>query len=120
MKDIRDYLPFYLGCQYRISYIETPDRFTVWSELTAARLAKLEDHSIAKIEIQLRPLSSMTEEEQKQLEATKAFQRATPVHRIGIRVWTAESYRWAFKNHFDVFELIPEGIAIDKTIINQP
>ncbi len=65
----------------------------------------------------LRLLSSMTEEEMKELDKTKAFQRASPVHKIGVMVWTTESFRWALSKHFDLFGLIESKQAIDQTTI---
>jgi len=67
-KKIQNYLHLYLGCEYRIRYIDYQvGEYTVWSKLTAARLSKLEDLSIAEIQIQLLPLSDITEEEMKEL-----------------------------------------------------
>lgn len=117
MIKIHDIIHLYLGCQYWVSYVERPDTFTVWSELTTARLAKLDDLSIAKVEIQLRPLSDMTEEEQKELHLQ--------VHKydtgnLASNLTTDWAYKvcWLVSKHFDLFGLIPSGQAIDSTTIN--
>lgn len=67
----------------------------------------------------LRSLYSMTEEEAKIIEASKAFQRPSPVHHLGMMVWTAESYRLALSMDFDLFRLIENGFAIDAATLNQ-
>ena len=39
------------------------------------------------------------------------------VYMSGIAMMSYEAYEWLFKNHFDVFDLIEKGLAINKTEI---
>ena len=125
-KNIKDYLHLYLGCECMIGDLnwkpETnlhglapgfdPDYGKPIRTKIDAHILDVFPHQTTLI---LRPLSDMTDEEQEEIEATKAFQRATAVHRVGVLVWTAESFRLLFSKGFDVFGLIEAGLAIDKT-----
>lgn len=64
-KKITDYLHLYFGQQFRFAYIDYHEgEWVVWSKLTAKDLFKLgDDASITAIQLALRPLSDMTEEE---------------------------------------------------------
>lgn len=63
--DIKDYLHLYIGCKYRIMYIDYEEgQYTLWSILTPDRYVTImNDASICEIQLLLRPLSDMTEEE---------------------------------------------------------
>lgn len=64
IEDIRPYLKYYIGQQHRYRYVEQePGHWMMWSELTPLRLTRLDDLSIDGIQLALRTLSSMTEEE---------------------------------------------------------
>lgn len=111
-KDIKDYLPFYLGCEMNYATHHEPQ-----NEIYILTVDSLKDAmEFGDIPI-LRPLSDMTKEEDKEFQATKVFQTATPVHIVGSMHWTAETFRWLLSKHFDLFNLISEGLAIDKTKI---
>ena len=103
-------------------------RFNVWSEY------KLESHmvSIKNIKPILRPLSSMTEKESDELEDIIGCNFYIYVSGNGIEIediiidpWGGQSvlrmetlnriYEWLFAHHFDVFNLIENNLAIDKT-----
>lgn len=71
-------------------------------------------HYASDLKLILRSLIDMTEEEREELDKTKAFQRVTPVHHIGVNVWTAESFKWCFAKGFDVFLLIESHLAVNR------
>lgn len=58
------------------------------------------------------PLSSMTEEQNKE------WQSLMIKNAYGILYHTAESFDYFYKNHFDYRGLIPMGLAIDATNLN--
>lgn len=62
------------------------------------------------------PLSSMTEEQEMEYDATFA----TIVYEDGRRdsAMTYKSFDWLNKNHFDYRDLIPMGLALDATGLN--
>lgn len=62
------------------------------------------------------PMSSMTEEQEMEYDATFA----TIVYEDGRKdsVMTYKSFDWLNKNHFDYRGLIPMGLAIDATNLN--
>lgn len=67
-KDIRQYLHYYIGQPYRYRYFDWEfHQWTVWTKLTLDRLKALDDLSIDGIELALRKLEDMTEEEKKAL-----------------------------------------------------
>ncbi len=73
---------------------------------------------IAPIEIDfikpyLFPLSSMTEEQKKEFDATLKYFPAEEIN-----FWTLNTYDWCNKNHFDYRGLIPKKLAIDATGLN--
>lgn len=122
MKDIKDYLHLYLGCDCmmtRNSY-HAVHQLRLSSDTPFKLTGQLSDYfsdskTMAECKPILRPLSDMTEEEEKEYEATRVFVRATPVHQVGNMQWTPETFRYLLKQGFDLFNLIPEGLAIDKT-----
>ena len=57
----------------------------------------------------LRPMSSMTEEEEFKLNETRCYTQLT-----------LESYDWLKAHHFDYRELIEKGLAIEVTEENNP
>jgi hypothetical protein len=114
MKQFNDF-HLYLNSLCRHSYVEQPDQFVMWYKLTPERFAKLDDLSVAKVQLQLRPLSSMTEEE-----AIEYFEVCSL--KIGDYIgsgpdWvpiSARSTKHLLSKGFDLFNLIPEGLAIEK------
>lgn len=59
------------------------------------------------------PLSSMTEEQSKEFNATLKYFPAEEIN-----FWTLNTYDWCNKNHFDYRHLIEKGLAIDATGLN--
>jgi hypothetical protein len=58
------------------------------------------------------PLSSMTEEQKKELQSLMTQDS------YGILYHTIESYDYLYKNHIDIRGLIPMGLALDATGLN--
>jgi hypothetical protein len=71
------------------------------------------DFNIEKIKPYLFPLSSMTEEQSKEFNATLKYLPAEEIN-----FWTLNTYDWCNKNHIDYRGLIPKGLAIDATGLN--
>lgn len=112
MKNIKDYLHLYLGCEYRYfmnGVTKTGSRKNK-GVITYAALS----HIMARIEQEynikpiLRPLSDMTEEERKKCER-KVFNGDARFF------YTTEAFLFLLSKHFDLFGLIDAGLAIDKT-----
>jgi hypothetical protein len=118
-KNIKDYLHLYLGCEIQSlsggTMIYTLTGIGRKQALFSDRYGNemwLAENDYKPI---LRPLSSMTEDEKQEYEATRVFVRATPVHQIGNMQWTPETFKYLLSKHFDLFGLIEAGLAIDKT-----
>lgn len=133
--NIRDYLHLYIGAKHRYKFIDS-EGFSVWLDLLPHRLPRLEDASISEIQLALRPLSSMTEEE-----AIEFITTGTSVYKTIMdivikddclsfeggyghtgRTWVKviafnslkpQQFKFLLSKHFDVFGLIKAGIAID-------
>lgn len=146
---VKDVLPYYLGSDFRVRYVDSPEgSWTVWVKLTALRLAKLDDESIEQIQLALRPLDSMTEEEA--LEFIKAqrpfyhhadleyyahdvmgvtyrdgtmtmgvFGEPEGEYKISFYGCSPEGYHWLLSNGFDIFHLIQRGLAINSNTLTQ-
>lgn len=75
MKDIKPYLPLYLGAKYRLRYIDYKEgSWTYWVNLTLERLQMfLNDASLDQVQLTLRRMSDMTDEERIQYAATSGL-----------------------------------------------
>lgn len=67
---------------------------------------------IEKVKPYLFPMSSMTEEQWKELKPTMAEDA------FGVLYYTLKTYDYFYKNHIDIRGLIPMGLAIDATGLN--
>lgn len=146
MKELKDYLHLYLGCDFMhdsgkfggfISGINFHHATVNIKTEEAKNHPRLKDHPslgfekkvilIERIKPILRPLSDMTEEEADYIiEHTKlkevSMGRSEKEFAINIAErWTANAdvLAWLLSKHFDLFNLIPEGLAIDKSTINK-
>ena len=65
------------------------------------------------------PLSSMTEEQKEEYDKISELDIEYTITQIknDSLIWTSglNRYNWFIKNHFDVYDLIPKGLAIDAT-----
>jgi len=109
-KDISQYLHLYLGCQCQAKYYYGKDWLHV--KLTGNVLAELEQtegftYQIEFIKPELRPLSDMTEEE--------AIEHIHISNEQGVY----DGFRYWLSKHFDLFNLIPEGLALDATTLKK-
>jgi hypothetical protein len=109
MKDIKDYLHLYFGCDVRITI--NIEGNPVIEKLTAKVLAdEIECH--IGIKPILRRLNDMTDEEK--AECKRLMTQGTDgVHNVVISVYSFESMRYMLSIGIDLFNLIPEGLAID-------
>lgn len=82
---------------------------------------------IAPIEIDfikpyLLPISSMTEEQEVEFDKMAELDMEYTITQIknDSLIWTSglNRYNWFIKNHFDVYDLIPMGLANDATGLN--
>ena len=120
LRDLCARLPYGVKVQYKddifiIDYIsgiyeeiklDTPDRYTI---------------DISEVKPYLFPLSSMTEEQKK--EYRKVCELDTEIlskHPMDETPFPAlyNSHDWLNKNHFDIYGLIPIGLANDATGLN--
>lgn len=124
-KELKDYLHLYLGCKIMITDPkdgEAKERALVGIDNTFTNPVRcingeyVSAFDFTDVKPILRPLESMTEEERVFHSSLQARWPVTPAHRhltcIGE---TPESFHWLLSKHFDLFNLIPEGLA---TIIN--
>ena len=124
MKEIKDYLPFYLGCQAKVIFArneaapEIGELIEVGKNMAFVETGKHEYYECMPYEVKpiLRPLSDMTEEEKTELKLN-LFQFAN-LENYNEVLWRFEQTRFLLSKHFDLFGLIPAGLAIDKTKIN--
>ena len=136
--NVLDYAHYYINgvTKYRVRYVEyQPGEWTAPVLLTANRLSQLEDHSIEKIELVLRRLEDMTEEEF--VEAVRLINQEEPIEEIkkhypefikhGMSQMSVEIGQFPIVPHlihllltkgFDLFGLIDAGLAIDAKTIN--
>ena len=109
--NIKDYLHLYLGCEFIGRYVDwDEDNFPI--TITYQTLLNVERYTTIKPI--LRPLSSMTGEEKKELEK---IEKNEYVADAGIEqdIWTSKEFLYLLSKHFDLFGLIDAGLAIDKT-----
>lgn len=118
MKDIKDYLHLYLGCKVEIGAtlpgmllgVEGNTAFV--KHFTEGRICM----ALKQVKPILRPLSDMTEEEG--VEAEVAWKEGSNYgETIGQGLNCAYAYRlkYLLSKGFDLFNLIPKGLAIDKS-----
>jgi hypothetical protein len=69
------------------------------------------DYDIDEVKPYLLPMSSMTEEQEKEY-------KETTIGAGVFTVWTTSTYDWFNKNHFDYRGLIEKGLSIDATGLN--
>jgi len=117
MIEIKDYLHLYLGCVVESSVPGdgVKEKF-ILNEIDKGILMLAENRWIKPI---LRPLSDMTEEEE--TEYLKIFPEYEDYQRL---MWETqilmegEGTKYLLSKSFDLFNLIPEGLALDKTKLN--
>lgn len=121
MKNIKDYLHLYLGCSY-----QWKDDDGEWRRpelLTAYQLNSIRQ-SGREVKLILRKLSDMTEEEMDEVwygHETKTvlvldYKNSGITRKVAL---CSERTRYLLSKGFDIFDLIPAGLAIDSTTLKE-
>jgi hypothetical protein len=114
MKDIKDYLHLYLGCE---AYWQIEGRESTYHRPIDYDMLKDSDW----IKPILRPLSDMSEEEMdlmyNGMEGFVNIRKEFKQGRILQFDSTPEQVRYMLSRSFDLFDLIQSGLAIDKTTL---
>lgn len=135
-KDIKDYLHLYVNSEakYQVQYVDYANEWTAPVKLTPNRYYHLDDASICSIKLTLRRLEDMTEGEAREfcrlegwgedLENVVVLDGCIDFKRvIGSRTESCVTrftrcrpamFVWLLSKGFDLFDLIPAGLAIDK------
>lgn len=107
MKELKDYLHLYLGCQmlrtnpYSIFPLD-------YEHLVYYRhCGKDSDY---EIKLFLRPLSDMNRKEKKELAEIIGLE-----YDVEVTIWTPNQFVWLLSKHFDLFNLHEEGLCLYKT-----
>jgi hypothetical protein len=120
LKDLCARLPYKVNCEIikrridgEMVYIRNGSSALT---LTINNVKELVTNNLYEIKPYLFPLSSMTEEQEIEYDATFA----TIVYEDGKKdsVMTYKTFDWLNKNHFDYRDLIPMELAIDATELN--
>ena len=119
-KDIKDYLHLYLGCEI-LTGTGNVTLIAVQKEVipcTNFRIIVLNGNVVHEVSGRdfkplLRPLSDMTEDEDDKIDSLMP----SPSYRDNINenYWNVKQFLYLLSKGFDLFNLIPEGLAIDKT-----
>lgn len=116
-KEIKDYLHLYLGCEClaNVPNIEVKQ----WLIIDGDFIGYKGKNYFTNIQPILRKLSDMTEEEMN--ECGNLIYDFSDDEELNRWKWSdfdfgcAEQFHYLLSKHFDLFNLIPEGLAIDKT-----
>jgi len=122
-KDIKDYLPYYIGQE--VVYLSNGEGIlseisidSTYGMLCSVKLKGGKNQhlqtTVDKIKLRLRPLSDMTEEESDIVLSYDDDNNEFPDSITN----AAAAFHYLLKQGFDLFGLIPDGLAIDKTKIN--
>lgn len=115
-KNIKDFLPHYINhVNYRVRYVDNPPgEWTMWSKLTPGRYARaVEDFSVAQIEIELRKLESITDDEI--IEGGWSGRRQFIYYTENNKgAYYPSDFHYLLSKGFDLFGLIESGLAIEK------
>jgi hypothetical protein len=116
MKKIEDYLHLYIGQKCLVD--GTHGRLNSVSSIDGTAIVTFgingpeQDNTffIDDVQLILRPLADMKEEEFKELLWNPAY-----IHSARIESYTPKEFLYLLKQGLDLFELIPNNLAIDKT-----
>lgn len=111
LKDLCARLPYKVMAQY----YDPEDECETWDEIEGIESSEYVEIgqyslSIEKVKPYLFPMSSMTEEQEKEYLNT--------CNGYCTYYWTDETFDWLNENHFDYRGLIPMGLANDATELN--
>jgi len=135
MKDIKDYLHLYLGCQVQFEFTTIVKRI----ELREGKMISINQNGMAyeldvitdngashsvllrSVKPILRPLSSMTDGEATLLGKYDLDELESFIYDMeGCNQYSPKDLLFLLSKHFDFFGLIEDGLAIDATKVNQP
>ena|SRR6185503_1709549 len=136
MKEIKDYLPFYIGSDCMIGDLGWkkqkihPNDLAPYTNLDYGRpiKSKVDLHTIQafgnQITLILRPLNSLSKQEMEECGNLDYDFSGEP--ELNKWTWkdfncllTPNQFTFLLSKHFDLFELIESGLAIDKKNFNQ-
>lgn len=116
MKGIQDYIHLYFGADCMEAII-VPDQEPEFerSHINIRTCFNLE-RGLSLVKPILRPLSSMTQQEADEYNKLYGtlFNMADMINQV---MQSASSIKYLLSRHFDLFNLIPEGLAIDSTTL---
>lgn len=116
METIKDYLHLYLGCN--VLLCKNLEGNNVIERLTTKMLYEDDDmFDETGYKPLLRPLSSMTEEERKEVKFFVPLNKKHYLHLFADTINAAAYIKWLLSKHFDLFSLIDKGLALDSTKI---
>lgn len=110
--NIKDYLPLYLGAKHRYRFVDSD--WSGWVDLLPHLLARLEDASIAEIQLALRPLSDITIEKTKDSPKAVLDKWGAPTIESMARL-----INYLRGLHIDCDGLIEAGLAVDEKTISK-
>ena len=135
LKDLCARLPYGVAVKFKVNeVIENNEKFIYnidgeysyitngKSYLTLDIIKMLFNNYLDEIKPYLFPMSSMTEEQKVEFEKMSELDYDYIITQVKNDVpnWTSglNRFNWLIKNHFDVYGLIPMGLAIDATELN--
>lgn len=120
LKDLSARLPY--GVMIQIPELFYPQRKVIEKLVTINDLWHFNDDGtyIENVKPYLRPMSSMTEEEYKELKLISSYYGFAPYKYIDDWCPNYEMIDWLNKNMFDYRGLIEKGLAIEVTEKNNP
>ena len=147
-KDLRDYINLYIGCSVVLDHgtsTESIEKMTgvlmsqfivedqqLFAQVEMKTIMSIShrNHPVNRLKLVLRPLSSMTEEEAKELIGPLLDLKILMIVGGGISYSTIETdgepetlffraldpvrFKWMLSKGFDIFDLIPAGLAIEQ------
>lgn len=126
-KEIKDYLHLYLGCEVdysgtRCELFGVHQAYCVIGDFGNIGMVKIPTEDFIRLKPILRPLSDMTEDELNECgNLDYDFSDEPELNKWDYKSFdtliSANQFVWLLSKHFDIFNLIPEGLAIDKNKI---
>ena len=127
LQDLCARLPYWVKVKVRYYYEYEDGTFKKYNEIKYFDAEILDllisgDRSLDDIKPYLRPMSSMTKEEEQEYRSLCAmqFDELTDANTTIYYFDTIESFDWLNAHHFDYRRLIPRGRAIEVTEENNP
>lgn len=136
MKKIEDYIHLYIGCDVMVTHNAdiTPKKAKLigayideWKngqyhptvQVDFGRPTQRLYYLLSQVKLLLRPLSSMTEEEERHMISTQDDVKLDGYPEILLKADSGETFRWMLSKGFDLFDLIESGLALDSTKIEK-